>query len=264
LSMLDDHRADMMRFLTNSFEQSGGDRSHLLNMWELGDELGFSRDEINMIVQHLAVEGLLEIRSNVGRVAITSHGIREVERLIEEKELIDDQEPVTIEENILEPVPIEDVENIVDEPSEDPLPESQPELLLEPEPKPEPVPESKPELKAKPETRPKTKSKVKPKAKPVVPPEPGKELQAEKVEPTDYSDLLHLIVSLKTSLSDIQIDQDDRKELDADLGTIELQLWSSRPKEKIIAQCAHSVGRVLKENENPVTKKLFEKLLKLL
>lgn len=74
-------RKARFEFLNKLYEITNGDSSYMVNMWELGEELGFERSVISNIVDYLTSEYLIEPRALGGGIAITHSGIIEIEEL---------------------------------------------------------------------------------------------------------------------------------------------------------------------------------------
>jgi len=81
---IDTLRQSRFLFLKAVYQATEADEHKLVNMWQVGDELGLERDETARIVQYLTGETLLEHKALVGIIAITHHGIREVEDALSE------------------------------------------------------------------------------------------------------------------------------------------------------------------------------------
>jgi len=60
-----------------------------------------------------------------------------------------------------------------------------------------------------------------------------------------YGELKEVIQSLKESIDQFGIDQQQKSELQADIQTIEAQISSSKPKATIITECLSSIKRIL-------------------
>jgi len=81
---IDTLRQSRFLFLKAVYQATEADEHKLVNMWQVGDELGLERDETARIVQYLTGETLLEHKALGGIIAITHHGIREVEDALSE------------------------------------------------------------------------------------------------------------------------------------------------------------------------------------
>jgi hypothetical protein len=77
-------RADRFRLLKALHEASDGDQFKWVNVFQLGEGLGFSRDYTFKIYQYLKGEGLAEMHTLGGLVGITHYGVRAVEEAIAE------------------------------------------------------------------------------------------------------------------------------------------------------------------------------------
>ena len=80
--VIEELRKKRFQYLELAYNKSGGSSFKHLNMWELGSELGFNRDEIGTICEYLNGEGLLEHRTVGGGIAITHYGVREIEEAL--------------------------------------------------------------------------------------------------------------------------------------------------------------------------------------
>ena len=65
-------------FLQKLYDTTDGNSASMVDMWELGSELGFDRGKIHNIVDYLTNEGLIEPKA-LGVIAITHDGIIEIE-----------------------------------------------------------------------------------------------------------------------------------------------------------------------------------------
>lgn len=231
MAVYEGHRADMHRFLVRMYEVSGGDRTKLLDMWEVGNGLGFSRDEINMIVQHLVVENLIDLRTHNGRVTITPHGILEVEeakgdgQAQKSEQLFDAGDLEVLEEGS----GIGDADN----------PTATADAVAD--------------------ARSTGKNTV---VEPV--PDPVPEAALDLSEQSSVKDLSGFVRNLRSRLPTLRLGTDDYGEMLADLGTIELQMASPRPKQKILLECVSTIGRILRESDSDTAEKLIDDLADLL
>ncbi len=69
-------------FLQKLYEVTDGSELESVNLYELGDELGFERRETDRIDDYLRGEGLIEATGLGGTIGITHRGIVEVEAAI--------------------------------------------------------------------------------------------------------------------------------------------------------------------------------------
>lgn len=69
--------------------------------------------------------------------------------------------------------------------------------------------------------------------------------QVATVNENRYEELKGVIQSLKESIDQFGIDQQQKSELQADIQTIEAQISSSKPKATIITECLGSIKRIL-------------------
>ena len=66
-------------FLQKLYETTGGNTVPIVDIFELGSELGFDKSEIENIVDYLSDEGLMELITLGGGSRITHSGIIEIE-----------------------------------------------------------------------------------------------------------------------------------------------------------------------------------------
>jgi hypothetical protein len=74
------------QFLFHLYETVDGQQRKVVNMWDLGDELGFSEDETRQVVAYLRGEYLLERLYQGGGISISHAGIAKVQNSYEEPE----------------------------------------------------------------------------------------------------------------------------------------------------------------------------------
>jgi hypothetical protein len=79
---LEKEGANRFRFVKLLYEKSGGDELKSSNMWDLGTELGLDRETTQRITHYLHGENLLDYTAGEGDVAITHHGIKEMEQAL--------------------------------------------------------------------------------------------------------------------------------------------------------------------------------------
>jgi hypothetical protein len=79
---INDLQSKRIQFLQKLYDQTDGNESSSVNLWELGDKLGFSRSETNNIDDYLKGEGLSKESSLGGFISITHKGIVKVEKLM--------------------------------------------------------------------------------------------------------------------------------------------------------------------------------------
>ncbi len=67
------------QFLNKLFEITGGSEYEIVNMFELGSEMDFSKEDINLVGDYLAGEGLIKYETLGGGIIITHYGIKQIE-----------------------------------------------------------------------------------------------------------------------------------------------------------------------------------------
>ncbi|HAN19559.1 MAG: hypothetical protein A2X13_15055 [Bacteroidetes bacterium GWC2_33_15] len=78
---IEDKKKDRFLFLQKLYDTTDGNSAYMINMWKLGDELGFDRGKIHNVVDYLIGEGLIEPKALGGGIAITHYGIIEIEEV---------------------------------------------------------------------------------------------------------------------------------------------------------------------------------------
>lgn len=77
--MIEQKKKQRFEFLERLYKETNGNESFMVNMWELGNELGYDRETSSNIVEYLQGENLLVPRALGGGIAITHYGIKEIE-----------------------------------------------------------------------------------------------------------------------------------------------------------------------------------------
>lgn len=81
--MIEQKKKQRFEFLEKLYKETDGSESYMVNMWELGQELGYDRETTSNIVEYLQGEELLIPRALGGGIAITHYGIKEIEEAYE-------------------------------------------------------------------------------------------------------------------------------------------------------------------------------------
>ncbi|MDD4754137.1 MAG: hypothetical protein PHT78_13010 [Desulfitobacteriaceae bacterium] len=76
---IENKKKDRFLFLQKLYDTTDGNSAYMVDMWELGTELGFERVKILNVVDYLTDEGLIEPKALGGGIAITHYGIIEIE-----------------------------------------------------------------------------------------------------------------------------------------------------------------------------------------
>jgi hypothetical protein len=83
MSAIEEMKKKRFQFLRRLYELTGGDELECLNLYDIGEELGFNRKLTKNIVQYLEREGLIKVIGDQGGIAGISHwGVREVEEAL--------------------------------------------------------------------------------------------------------------------------------------------------------------------------------------
>jgi hypothetical protein len=86
MNFIEEMRKNRFQFLHRLYEKTEGNEHEMVNMWDLGNELGFDRAETDKISQYLVGEYLMEYAAMGGIINITHQGIIEVENAISHPE----------------------------------------------------------------------------------------------------------------------------------------------------------------------------------
>jgi hypothetical protein len=65
------------------YDITGGDEDKFVEMWKIGEELGFDRATTEQTTQYLAAEGLIAFLGLGGIIGITHYGIKQMEQALE-------------------------------------------------------------------------------------------------------------------------------------------------------------------------------------
>ena len=79
---LDDIDITGQQFLIRLFEQTGGDSTVQVSMYDIGDQLGLDRDVASSVAQELIGSLLVEIRTLSGGIGISADGSQMAQKLI--------------------------------------------------------------------------------------------------------------------------------------------------------------------------------------
>lgn len=79
---IDEARKKRFQFLKYLYDITGGNEHRYVSMWDIGQTLGFDREDTSRIVQYLSGEYLLEHKYLGGGIGITHHGVVEVENAL--------------------------------------------------------------------------------------------------------------------------------------------------------------------------------------
>jgi len=67
------------------------------------------------------------------------------------------------------------------------------------------------------------------------------------ISESDYGQLKELVESLERSIDELRLEREPKRDLQADLRTIEAQMSASKPKPSIITECLVSIRRILEK-----------------
>lgn len=81
-----ENKVKRFKFLKLLYEVTDGNQSCFVNMWEVGQELGYDRKDIDLICQYLKGEELIEYKTLGGGISITHWGVMQIEEAVSEPE----------------------------------------------------------------------------------------------------------------------------------------------------------------------------------
>jgi len=73
-------QSQRFEFLKLVYDTTQGIQNKLVNMWDIGEELGLDKQTIEAVAQYLVGEGLIKVWTFGGSLSITQLGIKEIER----------------------------------------------------------------------------------------------------------------------------------------------------------------------------------------
>ena len=76
---INDKKKERFLFLQKMYDTTDGNSGYIVDMWEVGLELGFDREKTRNLVAYLRDEGLLESKTLGGGISIAHAGIIEIE-----------------------------------------------------------------------------------------------------------------------------------------------------------------------------------------
>jgi hypothetical protein len=103
------------QFLIQLFEQTSGDSSKQVSMYDVGEELGLDRDTSSHVAETLIGLQLAEIRTLSGGIGISTEGADEVKRLTAGVSLADGSPGKLTDQPVMDPVSCRGVEKAAGE-----------------------------------------------------------------------------------------------------------------------------------------------------
>jgi hypothetical protein len=83
MSTLQEKKGARLKFLHQLYEETDGNEMQFVDMWKLGEKLGFDKEMTDLVVQYLESERLMNFVVRQGVIQITHCGVLEVERALE-------------------------------------------------------------------------------------------------------------------------------------------------------------------------------------
>jgi hypothetical protein len=103
------------QFLTQLFEQTSGDPSAQVSMYDIGEGLGMDRDTCSRVAETLMGLQLVEIRTLSGGIGISTDGASEVKRLMGSAVLTGDSACKLCDQPVMDPNSCQGVEQVAAE-----------------------------------------------------------------------------------------------------------------------------------------------------
>lgn len=82
-NVLEQKKKDRFLFLKNVYENCKGSTKYMVNLAEIGAELGFNKSDSSDIAQYLIGEGLIVAKALGGGISLTHQGIKEYEQALD-------------------------------------------------------------------------------------------------------------------------------------------------------------------------------------
>ncbi len=76
---VDEMKKKRFRFLQKVYDITEGSETAIVDMWQIGEELGFDRQVTEKIVTYLEGESLIESRALGGAIGLSHYGVTEIE-----------------------------------------------------------------------------------------------------------------------------------------------------------------------------------------
>jgi len=83
MNKIEEKRAQRFEFLKVIYDKTEGSQTNFLDMWDIGDELGWDRQTTEITAQYLVGEGLIEFHALGGILGITHFGVKEIEHAVQ-------------------------------------------------------------------------------------------------------------------------------------------------------------------------------------
>ena len=80
--MVDEMEVKRADFLIEVYERSDGGESKIIDIYQIGEDLGFDKELTSNIVEYLKGAGLIKIHTIGGGIGITHKGVRQAEEYI--------------------------------------------------------------------------------------------------------------------------------------------------------------------------------------
>src|SRR5659263_182006 len=79
MGTLEEKKAKRFMYLNAMYEKTDGDKNEHVDMYELGEDIKFTRELTEKVVDYLIDEGLLEYAALNGIISITHYGVVNIE-----------------------------------------------------------------------------------------------------------------------------------------------------------------------------------------
>jgi hypothetical protein len=82
MTTFDDLNESARQFLKRLFEETGGEASRQLSMYDIGSWLGWEREAASRTAQDLMADGLVEVRTLSGGIGLSAAGVEVMQALL--------------------------------------------------------------------------------------------------------------------------------------------------------------------------------------
>ena len=101
MKTLEEKQQARLRYLKTLYDKTNGSEGDELDMYELGSELGLSRNETSDVVDYLRGERLLSDEATMGNVSLSHAGVVEVEQAMQAPEQRTEHFPPQVVHNVI-------------------------------------------------------------------------------------------------------------------------------------------------------------------
>lgn len=185
MDKLTDIKRKRFKFIETLYQATNGNQHTFVSMWDIGNELGFNRNETDLIAQYLQGEGLIKFVTLGGGISITHYGVTQVEKAFSEPDKPTEYFP---------PINIINVQNMIGSQIQQGTNNS---------------------------------------------------TQTGTFSVSDMDKITNFIQEISTKVPQLNLNPEDKDELNSEISTIKVQSSSSRPKTSIIKESLRTIRNIL-------------------